>query len=81
LHPTFATKSALFGHVPISELSLLSGAKRKLYLETSKGGYWQILLKKSFWGDEQKFLAPLMRLTGGDVRDHIASSKIDHVPP
>jgi hypothetical protein len=37
-----------------------------------------ILLQKSFWGEEQKFLEPLMRLTRGDVRDHIVSSKIDH---
>jgi hypothetical protein len=40
-----------------------------------------ILLQKSFWGGERKFLEPLMRPTRGDVRDHIVSSKIDHVPP
>jgi hypothetical protein len=40
-----------------------------------------ILLQKYFWGDEQKFLEPLMRFTRGDVRDHIASFKIDHGPP
>src|ERR1700716_3501505 len=34
-----------------------------------------ILLQKSFWGDERKFLEPLMRFTHGDVRDHIVSSK------
>jgi len=39
-----------------------------------------ILLQKSFWGEEQKFLEPLMRFTRGDVRDHIVSSKIDHGP-
>jgi hypothetical protein len=27
-----------------------------------------ILLQKSFWGDERKFLEPLMRFTSGDVR-------------
>ena len=43
--------------------------------------FWQILLQKSFWGDERKFLEPLMRFTRGDVRDHIVSSKIDHGPP
>jgi hypothetical protein len=32
--------------------------------------FWQILLQKSFWGDERKFLEPLMRFTRGDVRDH-----------
>jgi hypothetical protein len=36
---------------------------------------------KVFWGDERKFLEPLMRFTSGDVRDHIVSSKIDHGPP
>src|SRR5712671_3067736 len=40
-----------------------------------------ILLQKSFWGDERKFLEPLMRFTHGDVRDHIVSSKIDHGSP
>jgi hypothetical protein len=34
-------------------------------------GSWQILLQKSFWGGERKFLEPLMRLARGDVRDHI----------
>jgi hypothetical protein len=42
---------------------------------------WQILLQKSFWGDERNFLEPLMRFTSGDVRDHIVSSKIDQGPP
>jgi hypothetical protein len=27
------------------------------------------LLQKSFWGDERKFLEPLMRFTRGDVRE------------
>jgi hypothetical protein len=40
-----------------------------------------ILLQKSFWGGERKFLEPLMRFTRGNVRDHIVSSKIDHGPP
>jgi hypothetical protein len=40
-----------------------------------------ILLQKSFWGGDRKFLKPLMRFTRGEVRDHIASSKIDHAPP
>jgi hypothetical protein len=39
-----------------------------------------ILLQKSFWGTERKFLEPLMRFTRSDVRDHIVSSKIDHGP-
>src|SRR6478609_5725984 len=40
--------------------------------------FWQILLQKSFRGGARKFLEPLMRLARSDVRDHIASSKIDH---
>ena len=39
-----------------------------------------ILLQKSFWGGERKFLEPLMRCAPGDVRDHIVSSKIEHGP-
>jgi hypothetical protein len=31
--------------------------------------YGPIVLKKSFWGDERKFLELLMRFTRGDVRD------------
>jgi hypothetical protein len=32
---------ALFGHAAISELSLLSGVKRKLDLEPAKGSFWR----------------------------------------
>jgi len=39
-----------------------------------------ILLQKSFWGVERKFLEPLMRFALGDVRDHVGGSKIDHGP-
>jgi hypothetical protein len=38
---------------------------------------WQIVLKKSFWGDERKFLGPLMPFARGDVRDHVVSHKSD----
>src|SRR5260370_33444194 len=41
---------------------------------------WQILLQKSFWGAERKFLEPLMRLAHRDVRDLIVSQKNDHGP-
>jgi hypothetical protein len=34
-------KVALFGHAAISELSLLSGVKRKLDLEPAKGSFWR----------------------------------------
>jgi hypothetical protein len=37
-----------------------------------------ILLQKSFWGGERKFLELLMRFARGDVRDHIVSHKNDH---
>jgi hypothetical protein len=39
-----------------------------------------IVLKKSFWDDDQNFLGLLMRFTRGDARDHIVSFKIDHGP-
>jgi hypothetical protein len=42
--------------------------------------YWQILLQKSFLGDERNFLGPLMRFVCGDVRDLIVSHKNDHGP-
>jgi len=32
---------ALFGHATISELSLLSGVKRKLDFEPAKGSFWR----------------------------------------
>src|SRR4029077_5404760 len=35
-----------------------------------------IVLKKSFWGDERKFLEP--RFARGDMRDHTVSHRIDH---
>jgi hypothetical protein len=40
-----------------------------------------ILLQKSFWEGERKFLEPLMRFARGEVRDHIVSSEIDRGPP
>jgi hypothetical protein len=39
-----------------------------------------IVLKKSFWGDERKFLEPLAHFASVDVGDHIAPPKIDHRP-
>jgi hypothetical protein len=44
------------------------------------GILWRILLQKSFWGAERKFLEPLMRLAPRDVRDLIVSEKNDHGP-
>ena len=41
---------------------------------------WQILLQKSFWSGERKFLGLLMRFMRSGVRDHIVSSKIDQGP-
>ena len=32
---------ALFGHAAMSELSLLSGVKRKLDFEPAKGSFWR----------------------------------------
>ena len=37
-----------------------------------------IVLKKSFWGDDQNFSGLLMRFARGDMRDHIISHKNDH---
>ena len=41
---------------------------------------WQILLQKSFWGGERKFLEPLMRFACDEMRDHIVLHKNDHGP-
>jgi hypothetical protein len=38
------------------------------------------IVAKSFWGDERKFLEPLMRFARGNLKDHIVSSKIEHGP-
>ena len=40
-----------------------------------RGSYVPILLQKSFWGVERKFLEPLMRFTRGDVRDQSVHPK------
>jgi hypothetical protein len=37
-----------------------------------------MLLKKSFGGEEGKFLGPLMRFMRGNVRDHAASQQDDY---
>jgi len=39
---------------------------------------WQILLKKSCWGDGGNFSGPLIRFARGDMRDHIVLCKNDH---
>ena len=39
-----------------------------------------IVLQKSFWADQRKFLGPLMRFALGDVRDHMISRKSDPDP-
>ena len=38
----------------------------------------RIVLKKSFWDDDQNFSGPLMPFARGDMRDHIVSHKNDH---
>jgi hypothetical protein len=70
-------KPAPFAHERSRRLSVPSCIRQS----RSKDRLWRILLKKSFRGGDQKFLEPLMRLARGDVRDQIASSKIDHGPP
>jgi len=45
---------------------------------TASVAYWQILLQKSFGGDERNFLGPLMRFVRRDVRDLIAHQKNGH---
>jgi len=37
-------------------------------------------VEKSFLGDEQNFLGPLMCFASDDVRDHVVSHKNDHGP-
>ena len=59
----------------------LQGAATDLRDSLTMSAQRGILLQKSFRGGERKFLEPLMRLARGDVRDHIASSKINHGPP
>ncbi len=59
----------------------LSLEDARVYPFAGNGSPWRILLQKSFWGGERKFLGPLTRFTQGDVRDHIVSSKIDHELP
>ena len=74
-----------FGQFRLSGLGapLMSplGQKRKSRPCGGMSALPRILLQKSFWGGERKFLEPLMRFTRGEVRDHIVSSKIDHGPP
>jgi hypothetical protein len=43
-------------------------------------GCGSMLSKKSFLADERNFLAPLVRPTRGNVRDHIESHKSDRRP-
>jgi hypothetical protein len=54
------------------------GQERRFDSRPVTSGLPWIVLKKSFWGDERKFLEPLMRFARGDLRDHIVSHKNDH---
>jgi hypothetical protein len=54
----------------------MAGSRATLVLHDVR--FWRIVLKKSFWGDDQNFLGLLMRFARGDMRDHIASHKNDH---
>ena len=54
------------------------GTKRTSQSHWRMSAFEGIVLKKSFWGDERKFLGPLMRFACGDMRDHIVSHKNDH---
>jgi hypothetical protein len=40
---------ALFGHGAISELSLLSGAKRKLDFKPAMGSFWRQAVGRCLW--------------------------------
>ena len=42
---------ALFGHAAMSELSLLSGVKRKFDLEFAKGSFWRKAAVRVFGAD------------------------------
>ena len=52
----------------------LNGTRLGLAMSAPEG----IVLKKSFWGDDENFSGPLMRFARGDMRDHIVSHKNDH---
>jgi len=45
-----------------------SGALSFLVQQASDVRFWQILLQKSFWGDERQFSGTLTRVARGDVR-------------
>jgi hypothetical protein len=60
-----------------SQFSAIPGARTAVAIDSKCVSYWQIVLKKSFWGDERNFLGPLMPFARGDVRDHIVSHKND----
>jgi hypothetical protein len=68
-------------HVAAKPFDIACIAQGTLPNKPQHVGFWPILLQKSFWGGERKFLEPLMRFARGDVRDHLASSKIDHGSP
>ncbi len=71
-------QSRRFGDVRVASALAL---KADIHCKVGHVSKVPILLQKSFWGDERKFLEPPMRFTHGDVRDHIVSSKIDHGSP
>ena len=60
---------ALFGHDAMSELSLLSGVKRKLDFEPAKGSFWRILLQKSLRWAANRDSVLLTRIAARSIHD------------
>jgi hypothetical protein len=54
------------------------GQTRTCRISRAESAVPSIVLKKSFWGDQRKFLEPLMRFARGDMRDHTVSHRIDY---
>jgi hypothetical protein len=63
------------GRLALSPRSQVLNNSQRLIASNDRS--WRIVLKKSFWGDDQNFLGPLMRFSRGDMKDHIVSHQID----
>src|ERR1700690_2925882 len=61
-------------------MSAYGGTFRTCWGNLTMSALEGIVLQKSFWVDQRKFLGPLMHFALGDVRGHIISRKNDHGP-
>jgi hypothetical protein len=78
--PSFEKAVAQILFEPTPLVRLCGSDTRQPAGRPTSGTTLPIVLKKSFWDDDQNFPGPVMRFARGDMTNHIVSRKNDHGP-